>query len=101
VGYVKGKPVISLSHPQQIHPQLAGVETGDHIEIIGSPHIRLGGSPEIPGGKATMALAVNAIPRVLNAEPGLYSMADLPVPAAMLADARRFLDEELIEVRHG
>jgi 4-hydroxy-tetrahydrodipicolinate reductase len=98
--YVQGKPVIRLIHPQQIHPQLAGVETGDSIEIKGAPDICLGGSPEIPGGQATMALAVNSVPRVLNAEPGLHSMADLPVPAAMLADARRFLPEKLIEVRH-
>jgi 4-hydroxy-tetrahydrodipicolinate reductase len=34
------------------------------------------------------------IPRVLNAAPGLYSMADLPVPAAMLGDARQFLRGE-------
>lgn len=100
VAYVEGKPVIHLIHPQQIHPQLAGVETGDSIEIKGTPDIRLGVNPEIPGGQATMALAVNSIPRVLNAKPGLHSMADLPVPAAMLADARRFLPEELIEVRH-
>jgi hypothetical protein len=31
------------------------------------------------------------IPRVLNAPPGLYCMADLPVPSAMLADVRHFL----------
>lgn len=100
IAYVGGKPVITLDHPQQIEPQLAGIQTGDAIEIKGSPHISLAGSPEIPGGQATIALAVNTIPRVLNAAPGLHTMADLPVPAAMLADARRFLPEELIEVRY-
>jgi hypothetical protein len=35
------------------------------------------------------------IPRVLNAPRGLYCMADLPVPAAMLGDARRFLHFEI------
>jgi len=43
---------------------------------------------------------VNMIPHVLKAPPGLHSMADLPVPSAMLADARTFLPEELIEVQH-
>ena len=100
VAYIAGEPVITLIHPQQVLPHLEGVETGDMIEIKGTPDIKLAGSPEIPGGQATIALAVNMIPRVLNAAPGLYNMADLPVPAAMLADARTFLPEELIEVRY-
>ncbi len=99
IAYVDGKAVISLDHPQQVEPQRADIETGDSIEINGSPRVSLAGSPEIPGGQATIALAVNTIPRVLTAAPGLHSMADLPVPAAMLADARRFLPEELVEVR--
>ena len=88
--YREGEPVITLDHPQQVHPQLEGVETGDSIEIIGTPDVRLSGSPEIPGGEGTCALAVNMIPRVMSAAPGLYNMADLPVPAAMMADVRRF-----------
>lgn len=89
--YRHDKAVITLVHPQQVDPQLDGLETGDSIEIVGTPNVRLAGTPEIPGGQATAALAVNMIPRVLNASPGLYSMADLPVPAAMLGDARRFV----------
>jgi len=89
VAYREGKSVITLIHPQQICPDLEGVETGDFIEINGIPNIRLSGTPEIPGGQATCALAVNMIPRVLKASPGLHTMADLPVPAAMLGDARR------------
>lgn len=100
VAYAGDKPVITLVHPQQVLPQLAGEETGDTISIKGTPDVHLSGSPEIPGGEATIALAVNMIPRVINAAPGLYSMAELPVPSAMLADARTFLREELIEVRH-
>lgn len=88
VAYRAGKPAITLVHPQQVHPGLEGVETGDAIEIAGTPGVRLAGSPEIPGGLGTIALAVNAIPRVLAAPPGLVSMADLPVPAALLGDAR-------------
>jgi hypothetical protein len=91
VAYRAGQAVIRLTHPQQIHPHLEGVATGDTIEINGTPHVRLTGSPEIPGGQGTVALAVNAIPRVLSAAPGLHSMATLPVPAAMLGDARRLV----------
>ena len=89
--YRHDKAVISLVHPQQVYPQLDGLETGDSIEIKGTPGVRFEGKPEIPGGQGTAALAVNMIPRVLSAPPGLYSMADLPVPAAMLGDARRFV----------
>jgi 4-hydroxy-tetrahydrodipicolinate reductase len=83
MAYKDGRAVITLNHPQQVHPQLEGQDTGDCIEIAGSPPIRLAGSPEIPGGLATVALAVNAIPRVLAAPPGLHAMTDLPVPAAL------------------
>lgn len=89
--YRHGRPAITLVHPQQVRPELEGVATGDRIEIRGTPDIRLGGSPEIPGGVGTAALAVNMIPRVINAEPGLHSMADLPLPHAMLGTTNRYL----------
>jgi 4-hydroxy-tetrahydrodipicolinate reductase len=101
VAYQRGTPVITLLHPQQIHPHLEGVETGDTIEILGTPNVRLTGSPEIQGGKGTVALAVNMIPRVLNTSPGLHTMIDLPVPAAMLGDARRFVRNPLPETSRG
>jgi len=81
--YRRGQPVIELIHPQQVRPELEQVQTGDYIEIRGTPDLCLSGSPEIPGGQGTIGLAVNAIPRVLAAAPGLYSMAELPVPAAL------------------
>jgi 4-hydroxy-tetrahydrodipicolinate reductase len=84
VGYMGSEPVITLTHPQQIQAQREGVETGDTIEIRGTPHVRLAGSPEIPGGIATASLAVNMVPRILDAPPGLHCMTDLPVPAALL-----------------
>ena len=100
VAYRNQQALITLIHPQQIQPQAEDIATQDNIEIKGTPDIKLSGSPEIPGGIATAAIAVNSIPRVLNAAPGLYSMADLPVPSAMLTDARSFLPEELVEVRY-
>ena len=91
VAYTGDRPLIELIHPQQVHPHLEGVKTGDSIRIEGTPDIQFHTNPEIPGALATIALAVNVIPRVISAEPGLHSMADLPVPAAMLADARKFV----------
>jgi 4-hydroxy-tetrahydrodipicolinate reductase len=91
IGYMKGKPVITLIHPQQVHPHLADVTTGDYIEIAGHPKVSFSGSPEIPGGIGTEALAVNMIPQIINAAPGLYTMAELPVPAAIMGDVRKLI----------
>ncbi len=94
VAYRAGRPVITLVHPQQVQPEREGVSTGDSIEIVGTPNVRLAGSPEIPGGIGTVAMAVNMIPTILKAPPGLHTLADLPAPAAMLGDARRLLGSE-------
>ncbi|MEA3274941.1 MAG: 2,4-diaminopentanoate dehydrogenase [Pseudomonadota bacterium] len=91
VAYRAGEPVITLVHPQQVLPELEGTETGDFIEILGTPCVRLAGSPEISGGVGTIALAVNMIPRVLSATPGLHTLTNLPAPAAILGDARRMV----------
>ena len=88
VGFVDGRPAITLEHPQQIRPEAEGVVTEDAIEIRGAPDVRLSGSPEIPGGVATAALAVNLVPRVLESAPGLKTMIDLPVPAALPSGPR-------------
>ena len=101
VAYREGRPVISLIHPQQVQPQAEGMATEDVIEIVGSPSVRLAGSPEIPGGQATAALAVNMIPRVLSAPPGLHTMPDLPVPAALMGDARHRLHDTGQAGQHG
>jgi 4-hydroxy-tetrahydrodipicolinate reductase len=101
IAYCAGLPVITLVHPQEIHPELANVETGDTIEILGTPPLKVCAKPEIPGGLGTISLAVNAIPRVLGAAPGLYSMADLPVPAAMMTDVRTLIRPANTWVAHG
>ena len=87
-GKKDGKTLITLEHPQQIHPHLEGVETGDYIEIIGDPNIKMAISPEIPGGKGTMACAVNMIPAVIKAEAGMVHMSDLPLPAYIAKDLK-------------
>lgn len=100
VTYMRGGQVINLIHPQQICPHFEGVETGDTIEIEGTPDIRFSGSPEIPGGIATVALAVNMVPRVLSVPPGLYCMTDLPVPAAVMGDVRDLVRRPVSEGCH-
>jgi 4-hydroxy-tetrahydrodipicolinate reductase len=93
VAYRHDKPVITMIHPQQVHPHLENVATGDVIDIHGEPPVHFASSPEIPGGLGTIALAVNMIPTVLNATPGLKSMAELPVPAAIMGDVRRLIHD--------
>ncbi|MDN5279227.1 MAG: 2,4-diaminopentanoate dehydrogenase [Clostridiales bacterium] len=84
IGYANGVEVIKLIHPQQIHPEVENVDTGDYINIEGDPDIHMSIKPEIPGGKGTMAAAVNMIPIVLKAAPGLKRMSDLPIPACLM-----------------
>lgn len=89
-----GACFIHLDHPQQICPQLEGVSTADHIEVnTGNYQVNLTISPEIPGGIGTIAMVVNAIPLVLNADPGLKTMLDLPIPRAIVGDFRDALNE--------
>jgi 4-hydroxy-tetrahydrodipicolinate reductase len=92
VGYRGEREVVRLVHPQQIHPQLEGQETGDYVHVYGVPEVHMAIKPEIAGGQATMGIAVNMIPHVVAATPGLKRMIDLPAPAALMgasAYARR------------
>ena len=83
-GYRNGEEVIKLVHPQQIRPELEDIETGDYIKIIGEPEVNLSIKPEIPGGKGTIAIAVNMIPWVVKASPGVKRMIDLPAPSCLM-----------------
>lgn len=79
-GYSKGELKIHLIHPQQIHPQLAGEETGDYIRIFGDPNVNMSNTPEVPGGKGTYASAGNYIPLMQDAPAGMKTVVDLPIP---------------------
>ena len=87
-GYCGDRLVIELIHPQQILPEIEGVDTGDYIDIFGDPEIHLSVKPEIPGGKGTIALATNMIPAVIEATPGLIEMSELPVPRCLIDEIR-------------
>jgi 2,4-diaminopentanoate dehydrogenase len=79
-GFVGDELKVELIHPQQIHPELEGVETGDYIEIEGDPSVRMSNKPEVPGGKGTCASTGNYIPLVKDAPPGLLTVVDMPLP---------------------
>ncbi len=79
-GFSNGELKIELVHPQQIHPGLEGVETGDYIHIVGEPEVRMSNRPEIPGGKGTYASTGNYIPLIVGAPSGILTVTDLPIP---------------------
>ncbi len=79
-GYVNDELKIELVHPQQIHPEMEGVDTGDYIRIFGDPFVDAATSPEIPGGKGTYASTGNYIPLIGSAPAGMLTMVDMPLP---------------------
>lgn len=79
-GYSGGELKIELVHPQQIHPGLEGVDTGDYIRIVGDPEVHMANTPEIPGGKGTYASTGNYIPLIVDAPAGILTVTDLPIP---------------------
>jgi 4-hydroxy-tetrahydrodipicolinate reductase len=94
-GYVNGEKKIEMVHPQQIEPQLGGVETGDYITLKGTPDINMAITPEVDGGIGTIAMCINMIPQIINARPGLKTMIDLPVPRCIMGDYRDTIEVEL------
>ena len=86
IGYRGDKEVIRLIHPQQVHPQLEGQDTGDYINIYGKPEVHMAITPEYAGGIATQGIAVNMIPHIFAATPGLKRMIDMPTPAALMGE---------------
>ena len=78
--YAAGELKIELVHPQQIHPELEGVATGDYITIVGEPTISLANVPEVPGGKGTYASIGNYIPLIGAAPAGIVTVVDMPLP---------------------
>jgi len=79
-GYSNGELKIELVHPQQIHPEMEGVETGDYIRVIGDPNMNMTNKPEIPGGKGTYASTGNYIPLIVDAPAGIRTVVDMPLP---------------------
>jgi len=77
IGYRKGEPVIRL----HMEAFLGSPETYDSVEIEGSPTLAMKIAGGIHGDVATASIAVNSIPKVLQAAPGLHTMRDLALPS--------------------
>jgi 4-hydroxy-tetrahydrodipicolinate reductase len=77
VGYAKGAPLVSL----RLEAYLGAPESYDSVLIEGSPRIysRIAGG--VHGDIATASIAVNSIPAVLAAPPGLRTMRDMRLPS--------------------
>lgn len=52
---------------------------GDRVEIKGIPDVSMFITGGVHGDRATAAMAVNAIPRVVAARPGVLTMDDIPI----------------------
>jgi 4-hydroxy-tetrahydrodipicolinate reductase len=74
IGYRDGEPLIKL----RMEAYLGAPETVDRVRIFGKPNLT-STIRGIEGDVATASVAVNAIPRVLAAKPGLRTMGDLPI----------------------
>ncbi len=57
-----------------------GASPGDLIRIDGIPAIEVNIPGGVAGDQATVAAVINSVPRVMNAEAGLKTMLDLPLP---------------------
>src|SRR5262249_44455393 len=77
VGYRRKEPVIRL----HMEAYLGAPESYDSVEIDGSPNLSMKVDGGIHGDVATASIAVNSIPKVLQAAPGLHTMRDLALPS--------------------
>jgi len=85
--------IIDMYHPQQIEPEMEDTHTGDYVILEGDPPINMSITPEINGGTGTIAMCINCIPQVINADPGLITMLDIPVVRAVMGDYRTLIKE--------
>lgn len=86
-GIIKNKEAITLDFQAYIGAE----EEYDAITIHGSPTIKQRIQPCVHGDSGTVAMIVNAIPRVINAPAGLLTMKDLPLPHATPENMQEYL----------
>ena len=75
-GYVKGKCKIKMHFKAAIGEK----RSYDRITISGSPSFTSEIDTGVNGDIATCAITINSIKSVLNASPGLHTMASVPLP---------------------
>ena len=74
VGKMKGKEIVRL----EFRAYLGAPESYDAVYITGTPNMEVVVRGGIHGDIATASMVVNAMPRVIDAPPGLLTMKDLP-----------------------
>lgn len=57
----------------------AGEDAVDRVIVTGTPNLHFEIKGGVHGDRATAAMAVNCIPRILNARPGVLTMDDIPI----------------------
>lgn len=78
IGYTKdGTPVITL----HMEAYLGAPESYDQVTITGHPNITSRVEGGFHGDVATASIAVNTIPKILAAPPGLRTMRDIALPS--------------------
>jgi 4-hydroxy-tetrahydrodipicolinate reductase len=77
LGDVGGEPRIRL----HMEAYLGAPESYDSTEIEGVPNVTMKIAGGVHGDIATTSIAVNSIPKVLEAPPGLHTMRTLPIPS--------------------
>lgn len=76
IGYVGGAALITL----HMEAYLGAPDSFDAVSIEGNPPLQLRIAGGVHGDIATTSIAVNAIPKVLAARPGLRTMRDIAIP---------------------
>ncbi len=77
IGYVGGAPIITL----HMEAYLGAPESYDSVDIKGTPTLSMKIAGGVHGDVATASIAVNSIPKVMAAPPGLHTMRTLPIPS--------------------
>lgn len=77
-GYVRGHEVLTLD----LKMYVGAPNPRDAVTVVGDPPIDLEIKGGIFGDTATVAALVNGIPLVSKAQPGLKTVADVPLPRA-------------------
>ncbi len=89
-GCKKGKGAIVL----EFQAYIGAEHEYDSVSIKGVPNINQKISPCVHGDIGTVAMIANAIPKVINAPPGLVTMKDLPIPSAATENMLNYLNPE-------
>jgi 4-hydroxy-tetrahydrodipicolinate reductase len=77
VGYRKGEPIIKL----HMEAYLGAPESYDAVRVTGHPSLHMKIAGGVHGDVATASIAVNSIPKVVDADPGLRTMRDMELPS--------------------